>query len=48
MKRTKRKLSRRAFLALMSGLGVADGIVYGRDPVAGECVVTNINQRTSV
>ena len=29
MKRTKRELSRRAFLALMGGLGVADGIVHG-------------------
>lgn len=29
MKRTKRELSRRAFLALMGGLGVADGVVHG-------------------
>ena len=34
MKRSKRKLSRRAFLALMGGLGVADGLVHGRDPAA--------------
>jgi len=47
MKRTKRKLSRRAFLALMGGLGVADGIVYGRDPAAGESVDSNTLQRTS-
>ena len=29
MNRTKRKLSRRAFLALMGGLGVAEGVVHG-------------------
>ncbi len=47
MKRIKSELSRRAFLALMGGLGVADGIVYGRDPAAGESVDSNIIQRTS-
>ena len=34
MKRSKRELSRRAFLALMGGLGVADGLVHGHDTAA--------------
>ena len=39
MKRTKRELSRRAFLALMGGLGVADGIVFGRAHAAARPVL---------
>ncbi len=39
MKRTKRKLSRRAFLAFMGGLGVADGIVLGRAHAAARPVL---------
>jgi len=39
MKRTKRKLSRRAFLAFMGGLGVADGIAIGSAPAAARPVL---------
>ena len=39
MKRIKRKLNRREFLALMGGLGVADGIAIGSAPTAARPVL---------
>ena len=39
MKRIKRKLNRREFLALMGGLGVADGIAIGSAPAAARPVL---------